>query len=676
MFSELTKLRELRRLLKRRAYAEVLLRAKDPEICDHRRALVAAEKARAALLKLAGEQEGCGDLTQALCSVRTVLQNGAGPEAVAFEERLVRGIRAQEVQASVLEEEVRRAGALADDGDVGAALARLDSLSPDHDGAREAARRLRQRERGRQQARRDLEQALREAPLPTVEEALRLLKDAGPDEASLVIHWLGGVGRSEDGDAMASALIGTRSLVGKGESALAEARESVGRRLLQLVEQRVTEGKHRAAARWLAAWPIGPSVDGRGAALIRGIESLEEAQRVYASGDHVLARKLLAEVTSVLPRSPLTDRLQEDLERDHEEAAPPLESARGAFREGRLIAARGTLVALLGAQPGNREAKDLFAALEHRERGDLDALKTARSQLRSGTLEGLEEARRVLAGLEVSRPDLQEVPVLLQDALRWVRELRSPEAMDHDRGDERLEPVPDEADSPGARPIVFRHARDLDSGGSLRGGQPFILRVEERGDWLVHPGDSVTLGSSAGGTADLQVLASIGSRHLRFERFGSEDDVRYRVVVQGRRELALNGQAVRRSAVLEHGDALVVGGVLRIKFTRSVPASGTAVLSFGNSSTVRGCRRVLLFAEIGRRGSIVVGPRPEAHVPLPPDGDRVEVLRAVDGEHRGALLARSPSGVASGEGVDRPQVLIKPGVALRAGPLTMFADPV
>ena len=52
MFSELIKLRELSRLLRKRRYLEVLSLARDPAIRDHRKAVVSAEKARRALHRI------------------------------------------------------------------------------------------------------------------------------------------------------------------------------------------------------------------------------------------------------------------------------------------------------------------------------------------------------------------------------------------------------------------------------------------------------------------------------------------------------------------------------------------------------------------------------------------------------------------------------------------------
>lgn len=129
-------------------------------------------------------------------------------------------------------------------------------------------------------------------------------------------------------------------------------------------------------------------------------------------------------------------------------------------------------------------------------------------------------------------------------------------------------------------------------------------------------------------------------------------------------------------ALLEDGDVIGLGTALTLVFRRPVRGSATAVLELSGDFTVHGCRRILLFSESGRAGSVVLGPGPEAHVPLPPDRERVELLRGEAGESDGILLARCPRGVAVAAGEERPQVRVRSGVPIRAGSLGFFVDPV
>ena len=61
-------------------------------------------------------------------------------------------------------------------------------------------------------------------------------------------------------------------------------------------------------------------------------------------------------------------------------------------------------------------------------------------------------------------------------------------------------------------------------------GDPFVLRVENEGDWLVHPGARLTIGNQANGEADLQVLAAIGAKHATLERIEKDGAASWRIV--------------------------------------------------------------------------------------------------------------------------------------------------
>lgn len=323
--------------------------------------------------------------------------------------------------------------------------------------------------------------------------------------------------------------------------------------------------------------------------------------------------------------------------------------------------------AVVGAEKA-REAL-LSVAEEQRARGEVaEALKIVCAVLRDvedPTARRLEEElRRAVAEREAPKDTLEDD----SEPLVWPPHRDPVESAN--RG--RLA-VPEPA---GLRPVTFRSADQLPGRGAFARGLPFILRVEERGDWFVHPGQSVLIGNATGHVADLPVLAAVGSRHARIERIGDGIDARYRVVPIPGRKVTKNRRKIEDLAVLEDGDVIVLGSSLTVVFRRPVAASATAVLELGGDFTVHGCRKVLLFSEAGRTGSVVLGPGPETHVSLPPDGERVEVLRGESGETAGLLLARCPRGVAVADDEERPQVRVQPGVLIRAGRLGFFVDPV
>jgi hypothetical protein len=83
----------------------------------------------------------------------------------------------------------------------------------------------------------------------------------------------------------------------------------------------------------------------------------------------------------------------------------------------------------------------------------------------------------------------------------------------------------------------------------------------------------------------------------------------------------------------------------------------------------------VLFSETGRKGSILLAPGSDGHVPLRSIEARLEIFRADDGDDAGELFARSPQGVAAGESPDRAQVRVRGSQSLAVGGLRVHVDP-
>lgn len=693
MFGELIKLRELGRLLRKRRHLEVLALARDPAIRDHRKAVVAAEKARAALLRDAEELKDRGEIAEAFQKVRAILQDTEDPAIRRLEGELRQAMGEREAERHALDAEVRRARGVAEAGDVQRALARLEPLAADHAGAREAVRDIKRRESERKDNLDRARAALDQKELADARDAIVELRRRGAEPemiASLHADLLKLVIKSDDTDQLAFALTDTKGVCA-GDEAFRTARKKAASQFVTRIEKALKSGELDPATRWLATFPLGTSDDETALGWARALRVLERARRMDREGDQELARRLGEEARDALPPSPALKEFLDGLAQRQKSAKGPLAEARRAIAEGRLIVGRKALVELLDAQPGHREALDLLDTLENQDREDRDALHKARQQMDAQSVPALEEARRLLTGLSARRPDLDEVPVLLQDVERRTREARLAALNDESRllsvhADRPgaatrstvrgpIEP-PAAPGRPGLRPVVFKSLGEVQgSEGNLARGLPFVLRVEEHGDCFVHPGASVLIGNATRGVADLPILAAIGSRHARIERQGDGGSAKYRLVPVPGRKVTRNRRTVRSHAELSHGDVIGLGPTLTITFLRPVAGSATALLELGGDFTVKGCRRVLLFAETGRAGSIVVGPGPHAHVPMAPDHERVELLRGTSGDSQGVLLARSPRGIAVGDGSDRPQVRVRPGLPLRAGRVGLFVDP-
>jgi hypothetical protein len=205
-------------------------------------------------------------------------------------------------------------------------------------------------------------------------------------------------------------------------------------------------------------------------------------------------------------------------------------------------------------------------------------------------------------------------------------------------------------------------------------GEPFVLRVENEGDWLVHPASRLTIGNQANGEADLQVLAAIGAKHATLERTDRDGGAAWRIVAGTGQKVLRNGKPVTE-APLENGDRIQLGHAFTFTFQRPNAGNATAALRIHGDFTIQGCTRLVLFSESGRKGSILLAPGSDGHVPLRSVDARLEVFRAVDGEDQGELFARSPQGVAAGDSPERAQVRVRAFQALAVGALRVHVDP-
>ena len=197
-------------------------------------------------------------------------------------------------------------------------------------------------------------------------------------------------------------------------------------------------------------------------------------------------------------------------------------------------------------------------------------------------------------------------------------------------------------------------------------GDPFVLRVENEGDWLVHPGAKLTIGNQANGEADLLVLAAIGARHATIERVEASGSVSFKITAGTGQRVLRNGKPVTEAA-LENGDRVQLGHALTFTFSRPNPANATAAIRFHGDFSIQGCSRLVLFSETGRKGSILLAPGSDGHIPLRSIEARLEIFRANDGDDAGELFARSPQGVAAGDAPERAQVRVRASQALAVG---------
>ena len=169
----------------------------------------------------------------------------------------------------------------------------------------------------------------------------------------------------------------------------------------------------------------------------------------------------------------------------------------------------------------------------------------------------------------------------------------------------------------------------------------FLLWVDGVAGYLVCTGTRVTFGQAVleGGPVDVPLFADVSRVHADISRDGEGYLVESgkAAPVNGRevtRTVLVNGKDVGRS-VLAPGDRVTLGSTCQFLFHRPVSVSATARLELTSGHRLMlPVEGVLLMAN-----EIILGPGPQAHVPVPDLPGRVLLYRSKDG-----LGVRFPDG--------------------------------
>jgi hypothetical protein len=173
--------------------------------------------------------------------------------------------------------------------------------------------------------------------------------------------------------------------------------------------------------------------------------------------------------------------------------------------------------------------------------------------------------------------------------------------------------------------------RELARAQGLEG--PFLLRVDEGGEFLVVRGESVAFGNLRQARADVPILANLAGRHAAVRRSMSFHGGMQDVVVAEEGEVRVAGTSTPRHA-LAHGDRVQLGPAFGFVYERPSPRSLTARLALLGGFQAGGADAVLLMKDRGRDGRILIGPSPEAHVRVASATGEVELHAGVDGQIR------------------------------------------
>jgi hypothetical protein len=149
----------------------------------------------------------------------------------------------------------------------------------------------------------------------------------------------------------------------------------------------------------------------------------------------------------------------------------------------------------------------------------------------------------------------------------------------------------------------------------------FLLWIDGVGGYLICLGPRVTFGqATADGSVDVPLLADVSRLHATVARDGEG------YVVDSIRPLQVNGLTVTK-ATLASGDRVTLGAACQFRFTLPVPVSTSARLELVSGHRLPvSVDGILLMAE-----TLVLGPGPQAHVPMPDVAKDVLLYRHKDG---------------------------------------------
>ena len=149
----------------------------------------------------------------------------------------------------------------------------------------------------------------------------------------------------------------------------------------------------------------------------------------------------------------------------------------------------------------------------------------------------------------------------------------------------------------------------------------FLLWIDGVGGYLVCLGGRVTLGQATPDAyVDIPLFADVSRHHASLTR----ETEGY--VLEAVRPVQVNGRTMDR-ALLQSGDRVTLGGSCQLLFRQPVPVSASARIELASGHRLPlAVEGVLLMAD-----TLVLGPGPQAHVPMPDLQQPVVLYRHKDG---------------------------------------------
>lgn len=356
----------------------------------------------------------------------------------------------------------------------------------------------------------------------------------------------------------------------------------------------------------------------------------------------------------------LGQKIQKELRKDIEtgrveaqlfflEGLLPFEGVLGVDLGGLLAKARRRKEAAdLHARRGmvSLEEKDEAGARKSLENARREALDSPQVLRLAHRLEGLQRDRaRVTEALQLARSDPEGARAHLDG----------------------LGPTP----AP-LRTMVFDAKNELERLGGLEGG--CLLQVEEGGEYLLLTDDRLVVGhAKASVPPHIPVLARIRSRHVLLERKMSfHGGVQDRLIPVEGAKIQLNGKEISSSIPLSHGDEILLGGVLPMRYLRPNPRSVSALLKIERGFEARGAGRILWLRQGGKEGRVFMGRGEGMHIRVPCMEPEVYLFAPRPGQLR---VFSAGGGEVDGKPF-RSEADLGPGMRVRCGQVAFRVLPL
>ena len=196
-------------------------------------------------------------------------------------------------------------------------------------------------------------------------------------------------------------------------------------------------------------------------------------------------------------------------------------------------------------------------------------------------------------------------------------------------GVRRTDPAPSSSEIRGV-PVADSRTADRRDGVVVDPDRRFHLAVDDAGESLVAYGNSITIGHSRAGAADLGFLADLDPLHVRLYRTESfHAGLGWRIEPIRKQRIAIGGQLVDSGgAMLADGDEVQLSTNLAFRFRRPDAASGSALLELLHGAECEGASSILLFSP-GEAGRIHISSSRGRHLRVPRLGE--EIMLWIDG---------------------------------------------